>query len=245
LAPLKAGATVATERGKADKTSATMMQNQGAKGVIYANTDRDEGMSEEQRDMLQNRIDQEVNGLRNNNRVTLANTKLGYIDLGRSSPDLGMEAAKRMSKEDLCNVFGFPPVLLDPSKGTLANLDASIKSFVTNKIIPEWCGLRDDLNAWLIPMYKDKRKIWIEPDFSAVPEMQQDLEKMVNSIMKIWALTPNQMLDALGWETDPTNPDMNKRYIPSSLIPLDQVNAMGLDIEGDVKMLNSRGISDY
>ncbi len=245
LAPLKAGATVATERGKADKTSATMMQNQGAKGVIFANSDRDEGMSEEQRDTLQDRIDQEVNGIRNNNRVALANTKLGYIDLGRSSPDLGMEAAKRMSKEDLCNVFGYPPVLLDPSKGTLANLDASIKHFITNKIIPEWCGLRDDLNAWLPPMYKDKQKIWIEPDFTAIPEMRQDLEKMVNSILKIWPLTPNQMLEALGWETDAKDPAMNKRYIPSNLIPLDQVNSMGLDIEGELKMLGNYGITDY
>lgn len=244
LSPLKAGSIVATERRAADKTSATMMQNQGAKGVIYSSSENGAGLSNEDLAEIRRGIDQEVNGLRNSSRVAVANTKLGYIDLGRTSPDLGMEVAKRMSKEDLCNVYGYPPVLLDPSRGTLANMDASVKYFITNRIIPEWCGLRDDLNAWLPPMYKGKQKIWIEPDFSAIPEIRQDLEKLSNAIMKMWILTPNQMREAMGWEVE-KNPAMDKIYIPSNLIPLDQVNAMGLDIDGDVKMLNGQGISDY
>jgi HK97 family phage portal protein len=243
LAPLEAGGMVANERSKADKTGATIMQNQGSKGVIHAKGDNP--FTNDKKELLQERLDQEVNGGRNAGRVSLANTELGYIDLGRSSLDLALEQVKRTSKEDLCNVFGLPPVILDPSKGTLANLEASIKSFVTNKIIPEWCGLRDDLNAWLLPMYKNGRRFWIEPDFSAIPEMQEDLQKMVDAVMKIWALTPNQQLEYLGFETDPTDPNMNKRYIPANLIPMDQVNAMSGDISGDIKRLNDMGLSDY
>lgn len=242
LAPLKAGSMVANERSKADRTSAKLMQNQGSKGVIFA---KGGDMSVEERDRTEDRLDQEVNGERNAGRVTLANTELGYIDLGRSSGDIGLEVVKRMSKEDLCNVFGFPPVLLDPSKGTLANLDSSIKSFVTNKIIPEWCGLRDDLNSWLRPMYKNSGNLWVEPDFSCIPEMQEDLEKQVNAVMKIWPLTPNQMLEYLGWESDDKNPLMNQRYIPANLVPLDQVGMEAGDINDDVAKLNSQGLNDY
>ncbi|WP_343692775.1 phage portal protein [Chitinophaga sp.] len=243
LAPLKAGAMVANERAKADRTSATMMQNQGSKGVLFGKGDK--GMSTEQRDKLQDRIDEEVNGGKNAGRVALANTDLGYIDLGRSSSDLGLESAKRLSKEDLCNVFGVPLVILDPSNSTLANLESSMKSFVTNKIIPEWCGLRDDLNAWLIPMYKSSGKLWLEPDFSALPEMQEDLEKQVNALSKLWQLTPNQVLDHLGWETNKNDENMNKVYIPASMIPLDQLNAMGQDISTDVAKLTETGFIDY
>lgn len=243
LAPMEAGSMVANERSKADRASATIMQNQGSKGVMHAKGDK--GMSTEQRDALQNRIDQEVNGGRNAGRIALANAELGYIDLGRSSLDLAIEQVKRTSKEDLCNVFGLPPVILDPSKGTLANLETSIKSFVTNKIIPEWCGLRDDMNAWLLPMYKNGRRFWIEPDFSAIPEMQEDLQKMVEAVMKIWALTPNQQLEYLGFETDPTDPNMNKRYVPANLVPMDQMNAVAGDINEDVAKLIELGLIDY
>lgn len=243
FAPLKAGAMVATERAKSDRASATAMQNMGAKGVVFAKGEK--GMSIEQRDMLQDRLDANVNGIKNIGSVTMANTDLGYLSLGQTMTELGMESVKRMSKEDLCNVFGMPPVILDPSRGTLANLEASIKSFVTNKIIPEWCGLRDDLNAWLLPMYKDGRRLWLEPDFSAIPELQEDLEKQVNSVMKIWPLTPNQILEYLGWETAPDDPAMNMRYIPANLIPLDQVSAPADDISGDVSKLYSLGLNDY
>ncbi|WP_126244350.1 phage portal protein [Chitinophaga rhizosphaerae] len=243
MAPLQAGAMVATERSKADRASATVMQNLGSKGVMFAKGEK--GMSVEQRDQLQDRLDQEVNGIQNLGRVGLANTELGYINLGQTMQEMAMEGVKRMSKEDLCNVFGFPPVILDPSKGTLANLEASIKSFVTNKIIPEWCSLRDDLNAWLLPMYKDGRRYWLEPDFSAIPELQEDLEKQVNAVMKIWPLTPNQMLEYLGWEIDETDPVMNRRYAPANLVPLDELSAPADDISTDVEKLLRNGISDY
>lgn len=243
LAPLKAGSMVATERSKADKTSATMMQNQGSKGVIFSKDQK--GMSIEQRDRLEDRMDQEVNGFRNTGRVTLANTELGYIDLGRSSGDLGLETVKRMSKEDLCGVFGVPFVLFDNSKATYDNIEKAMKGFVTNKIIPEWCGLRDDLNAWLKPMYKNSGNLWVEPDFSAIPEMQEDLNKQVEAIMKIWPLTPNQMLDYLGWETDEKDPAMNRRYVPSNLVPLDDLSMPADDISGDTEKLFQQGLNDY
>lgn len=243
LAPLKAGSMVATERSKADKTSATMMQNQGSKGVIFAKGS--EGMSTEQRDRLEDRLDQEVNGFRNAGRVSLANTELGYIDLGRSSADLGLETVKRMSKEDLCGVFGVPFVLFDNSKATYDNIEKAMKGFVTNKIIPEWCGLRDDLNAWLRPMYKNSGKLWVEPDFSAIPEMQEDLEKQANAVMKIWPLTPNQMLDYLGWETRENDPAMDKVYIPSNLVPLDELNLPADDNTATTEKLLQQGLNDY
>ncbi|MGE7777369.1 phage portal protein [Chitinophaga sp. NPDC101104] len=243
LAPLKAGAMVATERSKADRASATQMQNLGSKGVLFAKGDK--GMSIEQRDQLRDRLDEEVNGIQNISRVALANAELGYVNLAQTNEQLGMEGIKRMSKEDLCNVFGFPPVILDPSRGTLANLEASIKSFVTNKIIPEWCSLRDDLNAWLLPMFKDGRRYWLEPDFSVIPELQEDLEKQVNAVMKIWPLTPNQMLAYLGWETDENDPNMNRRYIPQNLIPMDEIGMPQEDIDTDVEKLVRAGITDY
>ncbi|WP_343702702.1 phage portal protein [Chitinophaga sp.] len=243
LAPLKAGSMIANERSKADRASATMLQNQGSKGVLFAKGDK--GMSVEQRDKLEDRIDQEVNGIRNASRVSLANAELGYVDLGRSSHDLGVEVAKRMSKEDLCNVFGVPFVLFDNSKATYDNVEKAMKGFVTNKIIPEWCGLRDDFNSWIKPMYKNSGKLWVEPDFSALPELQEDLEKQVNAVMKIWPLTPNQMLEYLGWESDDGNPLMNERYIPANLVPLSEVGMPADDINDDVEKLAKAGIVDY
>lgn len=244
MAPLRAAEMVATERSKADKTSATMMQNQGSKGVIYYDGSAEQGLDTTERDYLQDRIDEEVNGTRNAGRVAMANAKLGYLDLGRSYQDSGLEVAKRMSKEDLCNAFGFPFLLLDSSKSTYENQEKAMKFFVTNKIIPEWCGLRDELNAWLKPMYKNSRNLWIEPDFSVLPELQEDLEKQATALSKLWQLAPNQVLDYLGWEKNP-DPAMDKIYIPANLVPLDQVNITPDDINGDVEKLNQQGLNDY
>jgi len=61
--------------------------------------------------------------------------------------------------------------------------------------------------------------------------MQQDLGEMVTSLEKAWWFTPNQKLQKMNEEIS-NDPLMNKVYIPSNLVPIDEISVpMGVNIK--------------
>jgi hypothetical protein len=73
-------------------------------------------------------------------------------------------------------------------------------------------------------MYGDD--ICIEYDFSVIPELQEETDKIVDQMSKAWWLTPNEKRAAMSYDHDEQNPILNDYYIPANLIP-----ASGDDID--------------
>lgn len=241
-APLKAAMLDVKDDNAGKVASITLKENQGAKGVIYR--DGPETISPDQRDSIKNKINENVNGKYNRGRVEVANVPLGYINLGMTAEDMGVIQSRGLTKEDLCNVFQFPVPLLSSKEMTLSNYETALRALVTQCTMPEWCGLRDDLNAWLTPMFGDS-SLWIEPDFSLLPELQKNMKDLSMAVKNIWQLTPNQALDYLGFETNPTDEAMNRVYIPSGYSLLDDVANGAADMGATTDALSAAGMNDY
>jgi hypothetical protein len=73
-------------------------------------------------------------------------------------------------------------------------------------------------------MYGDN--ICIEYDFSVIPELQEETDKVVDQMSKAWWLTPNEKRAAMSYAHDEDNPILDEYYIPANLIP-----ASGSDID--------------
>lgn len=241
-APLKAGMLDVKDDNFGKTASITLKENQGAKGVIYRNGN--ETISPDQRDSIKNKINENVNGKYNRGRVEVANVPLGYINLGMTAEDMGVIQSRNMTKEDLCGIFQFPIPLLSGQYTTRANYETALLALVTQCTMPEWCGLRDELNNWLIPMFGDN-SLWIEPDFSLLPELQKNMKDLSIAVKNIWQLTPNQALDYLGFETNPNDEAMNKVYIPSGYSVLEDVANGAADMGPTTDMLMQNNLNDY
>lgn len=244
LAPLRAGILTLQENQNAKNASNSLLYNQGAKGIVYNKGAQD--MPIDERDGLKRRFNEFVNGRENLGRVEVANTDLGYINLGMNSLDMGItgpNSIRSVSKEDICNIFHFPAVLLSQDTSAYNNYETAIKALMMNTIVPEWCSLRDDFNAWVKPMYPGQ-DLWIEPDFSVVAELQKDLNKLSEVPSRIWAMTPNQQLEFMGMTDymEPENQSMNKRYIPQNMMLLDDVANGPQDLTDDINNLDEQGL---
>ena len=67
----------------------------------------------------------------------------------------------------------------------------------------------------------------IEYDFSVIPELQEEADKIVEQMSKAWWLTPNEKTSGHElMEHDEDNPVLNEYFIPANLIP-----ASGEDID--------------
>lgn len=236
LPPLRSGMLDVDIDNLAKTAQGTLLDNQGAKGVLFRKGV--EMISPEERDAIKFKINENINGRKNLGRIEVANTELGYLNLGMNSTDMGIVDVRNMTKEDICNVFHHPKDLLAGSDATYQNYETAER--VLAKIIcGEWCGLRDELNPWLTPMYPGEN-LWIEPDFTLMPELQRDVNITSQVVQRLWQLTPNQALEYMGLTdyTDEDDPAMNQRYIPTSYQLLSDVAIPAEDID-------MQGIEDY
>ena len=80
---------------------------------------------------------------------------------------------------------------------------------------------RDELNRWLVPMYGDK--LFLDFDFSVIPELQEEMDKVVDQMSKAWWVSPNEKRAAKSYGEE-ENEAMNDFYIPANLLPINDSN---------------------
>lgn len=96
------------------------------------------------------------------------------------------------------------------------------KALYQMAVIPELLKIQDELNRWLAPRFGDK--LCIEYDFTAIPEMQEETEKVVDQLAKAWWVTPNEKREVMSYGIDEENEALNDYYIPANLLPVSMGN---------------------
>jgi hypothetical protein len=82
-----------------------------------------------------------------------------------------------------------------------------------------------------MPQYGDK--LCIDFDFTVIPELQEEMEKVVGQMSQAWWLTPNEKRAAMSYGMDEDNPQLDDYYVPSNLIPIS-----GDSMEMPIEQLN-------
>ena len=220
--PLRAGLRSMTTNNEAVQTGVKYLQNQTARGVLMS----DEGdLNEVQAQQLKDKFRKNFQGANNAGDIIITPKKLSWVNFGSNASDLSLIEQYNASMKDLCNIYNVPVTLLNNTESsTFNNVKEAKKALYQNCVIPELNKIQDELNRWLAPKYGEK--LCIEFDYSVIPELQEETEKVVNQMAQAWWLTPNEKRAAMSFGTDEENEILNEYYIPANLIP-----ASGSDIE--------------
>lgn len=220
--PLRAGLRTMTTNNEAVQTGVKYLQNQTARGVLMS----DEGdLNEVQAQQLKDKFRKNFQGAENAGDIIITPKKLSWVNFGLNASDVSLIDQYNASIKDLCNIYNVPAVLLNNTESsTYNNVKEAKKALYQNCVIPELNKICDELNRWLAPKYGEK--ICIEFDYSVIPELQEETEKVVGQMAQAWWLTPNEKREAMSFGTDEENELLNDYYIPANLIP-----ASGSDIE--------------
>lgn len=243
LSPLRAASKDVDRYSAATDKSVSMLQNQGAAGVLF-NKEWDEDEATENSGALKYKLNTEVLGSDNTGKIAVANGDLGYINFGLNTKDLAIEEMERLSFERICNVFHVPPGLFNPDKATLNNAKEFKKELITMAVIPELSAMRDDFNE-LAKLYGEE-DLYIDFDISVFPEMQDDLEKLATIMEKAWWFKPNEKRVKMGADQDDENPMMNKYIVPSGMVKIDDLDTDELDreLEREIAAVGRTGLSN-
>ncbi len=220
--PLKAGLRSMTTNNEATESGVKFLQNQTARGILMS----DEGdLNEVQAQQLKDKFRKNHQGSQKAGEYLTPPKKFHGEPLCLKPSEMSLIEQYNASIKDLCNIYNVPVTLLNNTESsTYNNVKEAKKALYQNCIIPELIKIQDELNRWLAPMYGDN--ICIEYDFSVIPELQEETDKIVEQMSKAWWLTPNEKRAAMSYDHDDANPILDEYYIPANLIP-----ASGADIE--------------
>ena len=223
MSPLKAGLRVLDANNEAVTTGLKYLQNQMARGVLMS----EEGdLNEVQARQLKDRFKKQYQGSKNAGDVVITPKKLSWINFGLSASDLNLIEQYNATIKDLCNIYSVPVQLLNNTDHqSYNNQKEAKKSLYVNSIIPQLIKIREELNRWLTPAYGNN--LYIDFDFTVIPELQEEMDKVVTQMSNSWWLTPNEKRTAMSYGVDEEQAAMDDYYIPANLLPL--ANDMGVE----------------
>ena len=213
--PLKAGFRAMTTNNEASETGVKYLQNQMARGVLMS----EEGdLNEVQAQQLKDKFRSSYQSSNNAGDVIITPKKLSWVNFGLSASDLSLIEQYNASVKDLCNIYNVPVQLLNNTESSTYNNQKSAKAALyQHAVMPELYKIRDELNRWLAPKFGEK--IYIDFDFSVIPELQEDMDKVVAQMTQAWWLTPNEKRAAMSYAEE-DNDALNDFYVPANLLPV-------------------------
>jgi HK97 family phage portal protein len=230
LSPLRPGWKLLRMSNNAADASAAMTANGGAKGAIVPRPVNNSipSLTPEQASLVQRMVNDRVNNKDQKGAIGVFQTPWDYLNFGLSSVDMELVKTMQMTLHQWCRLFGLPVVLFDTDSSSYNNYSNAMRDLITNTIMPLNCQLRDELNKWLVPRFGEN--VYIDFDISALPEMQKDMEQMVNQLRMADWLTFDEKRSAMNYEE--LGAAYAFSYVNQGLLPLEQVT-MDLTVSND------------
>ena len=228
--PLRAGLRSMTTNNEAVQTGVKYLQNQTARGVLMS----EEGdINEVQEQQLKDKFRSAHQGSNNAGDIIITPKKLSWVNFGLNASDVSLIEQYNASIKDLCNIYHVPVQMLNNTDAsTYNNMKEAKKALYQNAVIPELCKIRDELNRWLAPQFGEK--LCIDFDFSVIPELQEETEKVVSQMSQAWWLTPNEKRMAMNYGEDEESDILNDYYIPANLIPVKDNDVSDIEVDNEI-----------
>lgn len=223
LSPLQAGNKLVTQDDSATDAAVAMHQNDGAKGALV-NTSKD-NLNAVQKSQLEDVINRKVNNRDIKGSIATLQGTWDFLDMSQSSVDMQLLESQEKTFIRLCNLLGVPPEIFVVGN-TYENKDQARRDLITTLLLPDACSLRDVMNPVLLESFGlSSATDTHDVDITNLPELQEDIGKMVTGLVPAFWLTPNERRKKMGEEEDP-DPNMDKIWVPNNLVMMEDVGQM-------------------
>mgnify|MGYP003633468745 CR=1 FL=1 len=181
-------------------------------------TSQDNMLTAEHASALRDKYKSMYSGVNNAGEIMVTNHDFKWLEMGLPAADLALIEQYNLSIKDLASVYKTPSILLnDTQASTFNNYREAKKYLYLQAVFPKLIAIRDELNRWLTPTYGNQ--YYIDFDFLSVPELQEDMEKVVRQLSLAWWLTPNEKRQAMKYEPIDQK-EMDEIHMLANYIPI-------------------------
>lgn len=211
MSPLKAALRRLSRSNSAVKASASMLENQGVKGVLYMDDPRvlssgvDAMETAKQVNAVKAKLvgEGEWRGSENWGRIGVSGYKLGWQEIGLTAVDLDIIDSEKWDLKRFAAVYGVPAQLVgDSETSTYNNVREAEKALTTRCAIPQLVSFRNHLNRKLQTDWGYAgQPLFVDFDQTCFTELQEDIKEKSTWVNTLKGLSPNEQRDLLGLET--------------------------------------------
>ncbi|MDQ0417913.1 HK97 family phage portal protein [Croceifilum oryzae] len=245
MSSLQAVARIVDSDSEAVNWNRSSMENRAVPpGALVA----DGNLTEDQFTRLKGEVEQKISGVKNARKPLLLEAGLKWQSLAISPTDMDFIEGRRLNREEICAAFGVPPVLVGiQDASTYNNYETAKRALWEDTIIPYLEDIVAQVNQDLTPRFGDN--LWVEPDLTEVPALQEKFDDKVTSAQKLWAMgVPFEKLNErleLGMDDIP---DSDLQWVPSGVVPVHETDGKEpskpeLDEESSKEARFSKGLN--
>lgn len=237
--PIQAHSRLLQRSNDSVTASAKLLQHSGAIGILSMLDEVAKEQGVENANRIQEKLEEKYGGAYNYGKWVVTAADVKWTSMGLNAVDLQILEMEKADLRHICNIYGVQSQLLnDPENKTYNNQQDARKALMLNVVLPELNMLRDELNRWWIPGFGEH--LYFDYDIQAIPELQEDLDKLVDHLTSAWWVTGNEKRSAMGYD-ESDDPLMDQFLIPAGLMPMNTQ----LDFDEAEKRLQRLGVKDY
>lgn len=208
------------------------LKNGGAFGFVHAK-DSNTPWSAEQANGVKSRINEMDKSEEDLGRIGAISQSIGFTRISLTTDELKPFEYFQYNLKQVCNVLGWDDKLLNSDDGAkYDNMSIAEKRVVTGKIVPDIKLYEQALNYSFLPLFKGYENTKIDFLVRELPEMQQDMKKLMDWLktsIDISLITRNKALKIMGMPTsDDPNMDLltvkdDIQTLADALLPQDDL----------------------
>tara|TARA_R110002167_G_scaffold284737_2_gene489897 strand:+ start:23895 stop:25298 length:1404 start_codon:yes stop_codon:yes gene_type:complete len=177
LSPLKAALKNIQSSNEALTNNIKTMQNGGAFGFLHSKGNAP--LQPEQAKELKDRMMEMDASPERLSKIAGVSAEIGFTRIALNTDELKPFDYLKYDQKAICNVLGWSDKLLNNDEGAkYSNVNEFRKQVVTDNIIPDLNLLEEALEESFLPRFKGYENTVIDWDYSELPEMQDDMEKL-------------------------------------------------------------------
>ncbi len=201
------------------------MRNGGAMGFISPEGDG-QTLTKTQLDLLKDKLVSAKDGETLMDRIFPSTGPLKWTQIGLPSTDLQLIESLNLDTKKIYSAYHVPMIFSGSEEASnMSNVSSAPKQLIYNAVAPISRKIRDAINAFVCRPYAREygKKYYFDYDLSSYPEMSDDMGKLSDWLDKSPEITLNERRVAKGYDRI-TDPLMDKIYINSSFVPLEDLS---------------------
>lgn len=228
LSPIEAGAYAVDQHNESMKWMQSLLQNSAMpSGALEMSAENE--LSDDAFNRLKMEVDEQYSGAANAGRPMILEGGLKWTQMGLSPDDMQVIETKYSAARDVSLALGVPPLLLNiPGDSTFNNYKEARLAFYEDTVIPLANLIRDELNAWLAPMFGDNLRL--DYDWDKVPAIAEKRNQLWEMADRSEDLTINERRELKGFEPVSGGDQV---FMESSMMPLSGNGAESETAESD------------
>ena len=236
LSPLKAALKNIQSSNEALTNNVKTMQNGGAFGFLHSKGVN--ALQPEQAKELKDRMQEMDASPERLSKIAGVSAEIGFTRIALNTDELKPFDYLKYDQKAICNVLGWSDKLLNNDEGAkYSNVNEFRKQVVTDNIIPDLNLLEEALERDFLPRFKGYENAVIDWDYSELPEMQDDMEKLskiCNDELDRGVISRDEYRATMRYPLKET-PEMQVHTVSLGIQTLEDA-ILGVDMVGDLTM---------